>query len=78
MDTTQRTAFPASTLIPKEETQAAHFLKEYPEYDGRGVVVGLFDSGVDPGAEGLRVRSSSSSSSSSAPLPPSAAATRVE
>jgi len=57
MDTTQRTAFPASTLIPKEETQAAHFLKEYPEYDGRGVVVGIFDSGVDPGAEGLRVTS---------------------
>ena len=48
--------FPNEYLVPKNETGAASFIQKYPEYNGDGVTIAIFDSGVDPKSSTLQVR----------------------
>ena len=39
------TDFPAWALQPRTETGAKQFGTKYPDYDGRGIVIAVLDSG---------------------------------
>jgi len=47
-------------LLPRRTVGAEQFLTEHPTYDGRGVLIGVLDSGVDPGLPGLRTTTTGS------------------
>jgi hypothetical protein len=35
--------FPVDGILPKNETKASDFISKHSEYDGRGVIVAIFD-----------------------------------
>jgi len=41
------------SFLPLSATHADQFIADHPRYDGRGVLVFIFDTGVDPGISGL-------------------------
>ncbi|XP_038974715.1 tripeptidyl-peptidase 2-like isoform X1 [Phoenix dactylifera] len=46
-----------ASLMPKKEIGADRFIESHLDYDGRGVLIAIFDSGVDPAAAGLQATS---------------------
>jgi tripeptidyl-peptidase II len=41
-------------LLPRRTGGVERFLSEHPTYDGRGILIGIMDSGIDAGVPGLR------------------------
>ncbi|KAF9604981.1 hypothetical protein IFM89_011674 [Coptis chinensis] len=41
--------------MPNKEIAADWFIESNPQFDGRGVIIAVFDSGVDPAADGLKL-----------------------
>jgi tripeptidyl-peptidase II len=42
------------SFLPLSATHADQFVEDHPTYDGRGVIIFIFDTGVDPGIAGLQ------------------------
>jgi tripeptidyl-peptidase-2 len=40
--------------MPKEEIQGLSFISQNPKYNGKDIIIAIFDTGVDPGAAGLQ------------------------
>uniref|UniRef100_A0AC34FUG3 Peptidase S8/S53 domain-containing protein n=1 Tax=Panagrolaimus sp. ES5 TaxID=591445 RepID=A0AC34FUG3_9BILA len=40
--------------VPNEVTQHDEFIKKYPKYDGRGVVIAILDGGLDVSLDGMQ------------------------
>ncbi|MEW4565254.1 S8 family serine peptidase [Bremerella sp. JC770] len=53
----QDASFPTADLLPKKEIGASRYLKQHRKFDGRDVIVAVFDTGCDPAAPGLQVTS---------------------
>eukprot|EP00934_Nitzschia_sp_Nitz4_P004024 Nitzschia sp. Nitz4//scaffold5_size260463//37246//41143//NITZ4_000947-RA/size260463-processed-gene-0.53-mRNA-1//1//CDS//3329555235//4014//frame0 len=49
-----QTTFPSIDLVPKKESNALELINTYPDYDGSNVLIGILDTGIDPGAAGIR------------------------
>ena len=47
----------AAGFLPLSSTGVDQFRTRHPKYDGRGVIIGMLDSGIDPGVDGLRLTS---------------------
>ena len=43
--------------MPRASTGADRFVQDHPTWDGRGVLIAILDTGVDPGVPGLRTTS---------------------
>ena len=43
--------------MPLASTGVDRFLRDHPTYDGRGVLIGILDTGIDPGVAGLATTS---------------------
>jgi hypothetical protein len=47
--------FPCWALQPKRETGAISFLSKNPSFDGRGIIIAIFDSGFFCSKVGLQI-----------------------
>jgi subtilisin family serine protease len=56
-DSVRRMAPPPAAFahgwMPLASTGVDRFLRAHPDYDGRGVLIGILDTGIDPGVPGL-------------------------